>query len=398
MKAIRTTKCKIGVSAHFDALVVSYLAAACWVSRQVFSSKELNSNRLSKAFYGTVREKFGIPSQLTCSLFRQVTATYKTQKALGKWNLCVYKRPTMPLTYRRDLLQNKKGITILGNPVALLHPSIPGDGWKDSKLRRVGKLWYLCLAHETDIPEPKTEGCIVGCDFGIKRLMVATNSANNKTFFFKGGVENHRRSCIRRERASIQSVGTKGSRRLLRRMSGHEAAVTVSLLHRASKQLVGYADANGARAICLEDLANIRDSSLSKGKDLRSKVCRWPYAQARFFIAYKAAAAGIETEVTDPRNTSRGCPRCGHVSASNRKGLHFCCQKCDHKDDADRNASVNIRLRSVVAAQRATPTGSFEAPKNSEPVILPLERPVIRHSGCGVGSGSNPCAFRPGIL
>jgi len=398
LKAIRTVKIRVEDVSHLDAICVRYLSAACWVSKQVFASKELNSNRLSRAFYATVREKFELPSQLTCSLFRQVTASYKTMKSSGKWNLAVYKRPTLPLTFRRDLLQNRKGVTILGKPVVLNHPSIPESGWKDSKLKRVGKQWYLILAHEVEIPEPKAEGCIVGVDFGIKRLMVATNSANNRTFFFKGGMENHRRSCIRRERASIQSVGTKGSRRLLRRMSGHEAAVTESMLHRASKQLVGYAVANGARAVAVEDLSNIRDGSLSKGKDLRSKVHRWPYAQGQFFIAYKCAAAGISFEKVDPKNTSRGCPRCGYVSASNRKGLHFKCGKCGHQDDSDRVGSENIRLRSVVASQCVSTTGSFEAPKNSELPISALECSVTRHSGVGVGSGSNPRAFRPGIL
>jgi len=350
----------------------------------------MNSNRLSRAFYAVVREKFGIPSQLTCSLFRQVTASYKTLKALGKWDLCIYKRPTIPLTHERDFARNKKGVTVLGKPVVLQHPNIPATGWKDSKVKRVGKVWYLCLAHEVEIVEPKTEGCIVGVDFGIKRLMVATNSANNRTFFFKGGMENHRRSCIRRERAAIQSVGTRSARRLLRRMSGHEAAVTVTLLHRASKKLVAYAVANDARTICLENLGNIRDSSLSKGKDLRSKVHRWPYAQGQFFVTYKAAAVGIGVEMVDPRNTSRGCSECGFVSASNRKGLHFCCQKCGQKDDADRQASKNIRLRSVVAAHCASATRNIQTLESSELPISHLECSVTRHAGCGVGSGSIP--------
>jgi len=373
LKAIRTVKCKIGESAHLDEIAVRYLAAACWVSKQVFKSKEMNSNRLSRAFYAVVREKFGIPSQLTCSLFRQVTASYKTLKALGKWDLCIYKHPTMPLTHNRDFARNGKGMTILGKPAILEHRSIPCVGWKDSKVKRVGKVWFLYLAHEVEIAEPKTEGCIVGVDFGIKRLMVATNSANARTFFFKGGVENHHRSCIRRTRASVQSVGTRSSRRLLRRMSGHEAAVTDSMLHRASKQLVKYAVANGARSVTCENLSNIRDASLSKGKDLRSKVHRWPYAQGQFFLSYKAAAMGIGFELVDPRNTSRGCPRCGEVSASNRKGLHFCCQKCGHKDDADRNGSVNIRLRSVVASQVVSTSGSLKAPKSNGSVDIDSE-------------------------
>lgn len=323
----------------------------------------MNSNRLHRAFYSVVREKFKLPSQLSCSLFRQVTSSYKTLKALGRWNLVVYRKPTIPLTWTRDFARSRKGVRVLGGFVVLQHPRIPDSGWKDSKLKRVGKTWYLLLAHEVDIPEPKTEGCIVGVDFGIKRLMVASNSANSKPFFFKGGVENHRRSCIRRTRASVQSVGTRSARRLLRRMSGHEAAVTASLLHRASKQLVGYAVANGARRIVCEDLSNVRDASLSKGKDLRSRVHRWPYAQGQFFVAYKAAAVGVEFEKVNPRNTSRGCPRCGHVSASNRKGLQFCCQKCSHRKDADLNASENIRGRSVVALQVGTTTGNCRLPQ-----------------------------------
>ena len=364
MKAIRIVKCKVGEVNHFDDLAPRYIAAACWVSERVFESKEMNSNRLHRAYYSVIREKFQLPSQLSCSIFRQVTASYKTLKVLGKWNLCVYKQPTLQLTYGRDFARNKKGVTVLGQPVTLQHPNIPESGWKDSKLKRIGKVWYLLLAHEVEIPEPKATGSIVGVDFGVKRLMVATNSANNRTFFFKGGLENHHRSCIRRARASIQSVGTRSSRRLLKRMGDHEASVTVNMLHRASKQLVAYAVANAARRIVIEDLSNIRDASLSKGKDLRSKVYRWPYAKGQFFVTYKAASVGIETEVIDPRNTSRGCPRCGHVSANNRHGLRFSCEKCDYKDDADRNASVNIRGRSVTAAQVVAVSGNHKLPKS----------------------------------
>jgi len=275
---------------------------------------------------------------------------------------------------------------------------MPDGSWKDSKLKRVGKQWYLILAREVELPEPRAEGCIVGVDMGIKRMLVATNSATAKPFFYHGGELNHRRSCIRRTRAAVQSVGPKNSRRLLRRMSGNEAAVPGVLLHTASKALVSYAVEVGARKIVVEELANIRDSSLSKGKDLRSKVHRWPYADMRFKIAYKAAAVGIELEAVSPRNTSRGCSACGHVSASNRKGLHFCCQKCGHKDDADRQATKNIRARSVSIACNASETGSLKAPKNSELPISALECSGTWHSGVGVGSGSNPRAFRPGIL
>jgi putative transposase len=398
VKAIRTVKLKISGSTKADGLLAVWLKAANWLSGIVFKTEDLNSNRLAKAHYANLRE-MGLPSQLACSLCKTVCATYKTAKANKRWRFAKFSRAVIPTVWKRDFNRTNKGITLWGELLTVTDSRpLPGGAWKDSKIKRVGKQWFLCLAYEVEIPEPKAEGCIVGVDMGIKRMLVATNSANSKPFFFHGGVLNHRRSCIRRTRAAVQSVGTRSARRLLRRMSGHEAAVTGHLLHVASKALVSYAVGVGARRIVVEKLENIRDSSLSKGKDLRSKVHRWPYADMRFKIAYKAAAVGIELEAVSPRNTSRGCSACGHVSASNRKGLHFCCRKCGHKDDADRQASKNIRARSVSIACNAGETGSLKAPENSELQISHLGCSVTRHSGCGVGSGSNPRAFRPGIL
>ena len=45
----------------------------------------------------------------------------------------------------------------------------------------------------------------------------------------------------------------------------------------------------------------------------------------------------------DPRNTSRTCPCCGHVSAENRKTQAvFRCVRCGYDADADVNAARNI--------------------------------------------------------
>lgn len=364
MKAIRTVKLKISGSTKADVNLELWLQSTNWLSSIVFKTKELNSNRLAKAYYVDLREK-GLPSQLSCSACKTVCATYKSAKSNGRWHLSKFNRAVIPVVWKRDFNRTKKGVTLWGE-VLTIHDSrpLPEGGWKDSKIKRVGDQWYLILAYEIEIPEPKTEGCIVGVDMGIKRMLVASNSKNAKPFFYHGGDLNHRRTCIRRTRAAVQSVGSKSSRRLLRRMSGNEAAVTEHVLHAASKALVGYAVEVGARRIVVENLENIRDSSLSKGKDLRSKVHRWPYASMRFYTAYKAQAVGIEVEGVSPRNTSRACPKCGHVSASNRKGLHFHCQKCGHKKDADLNASENIRLRSVSIAFNAVETGSFKAPES----------------------------------
>jgi len=66
---------------------------------------------------------------------------------------------------------------------------------------------------------------------------------------------------------------------------------------------------------------------------------------------YKAESAGRTVVTVDPRNTSRRCAACGHVSVGNRCGAVFRCQACGHEAHADTNAAVNI-LRAGRARQR----------------------------------------------
>jgi hypothetical protein len=211
VKAIRTVKLKISGSTKADGLLAAWLKAANWLSDIAFKTEELNSNRLAKAHYANLRE-MGLPSQLACSLCKTVCATYKTARANKRWRLAKFSRAVIPTVWKRDFNRTNKGITLWGELLTVSDPRpLPEGSWKDSKIKRIGNQWFLCLAHEVEIPEPKSEGCIVGCDFGIKRMLVATTSANAKPFFFHGGVLNHRRSCIRRTRAAVQSVG-RGAR------------------------------------------------------------------------------------------------------------------------------------------------------------------------------------------
>jgi IS605 OrfB family transposase len=368
VKVVRTIQLKVTGSTKIDTLMAAWLESVNWLSEIVFETEEINSNRLCRSHYANLRQK-GLQAQLACSACKWVCATYKTAKAMDCWKLSTFKVPTLPIVWNRDFSFTRRGLRLWGEPLVIHNPQPipPPSTWCDSKLKRKGKTWYLLLSYEVEVPELKSIGCLVGVDSGIKRMLTATNSANSNSFFFHGGVLNHRRSCIRRTRATVQAVGTRSSRRLLQRLSGNEAAVTGHLLHVASKALVRWSVEQGAERIVMEDLSNVRDASLSKGKDLRSKVHRWPYGQAQQYIAYKAQAEGIDFELVSPRNTSRGCAECGYVSASNRIGLHFHCGRCGHQEDADRHASRNIRCRSVSIAHNAAETGSHKPPQSSEP-------------------------------
>ena len=54
----------------------------------------------------------------------------------------------------------------------------------------------------------------------------------------------------------------------------------------------------------------------------------------------------INVVLVNPDFTSQMCPKCGHISKNNRKSQEtFCCEKCNHKNNADINAANNIKDR-----------------------------------------------------
>lgn len=54
----------------------------------------------------------------------------------------------------------------------------------------------------------------------------------------------------------------------------------------------------------------------------------------------------VNVVLVNPDFTSQMCPKCGYISKKNRKSQEtFCCEKCNHKNNADINAAKNIKGR-----------------------------------------------------
>ena len=54
----------------------------------------------------------------------------------------------------------------------------------------------------------------------------------------------------------------------------------------------------------------------------------------------------VNVVLVNPDFTSQMCSKCGHISKNNRKSQEtFCCEKCNHKNNADINAAKNIKGR-----------------------------------------------------
>ncbi|MER3403653.1 MAG: hypothetical protein C4337_10335, partial [Armatimonadota bacterium] len=95
----------------------------------------------------------------------------------------------------------------------------------------------------------------------------------------------------------------------------------------------------------------------------------WGFHQLGSFIEYKARLAGVLVVLVDPRNTSRTCPACGHVSKANYAGTvslrrvrlcwvgrrHRCSQYCEQ---GRRHAAIRGGPTGLAANPWLQPWGS----------------------------------------
>ena len=105
-----------------DETMSAYRDACNYVSDYVFQTHDLKQFSLNKVLYSTLREKFGLKSQMAQSVFKTVIARYKTILENQKeWIKPSFKKPQYDLVWNRDysLTQNCFSVNTLNGRVKL---------------------------------------------------------------------------------------------------------------------------------------------------------------------------------------------------------------------------------------------------------------------------------------
>lgn len=133
------------------------------------------------------------------------------------------------------------------------------------------------------------------------------------------------------------------------------AAVKNNAIHVFTKHV-----AQSFEHIVLEALKTQNMSRKAKGKGASRKRglnrgiqnARWTTMLNQ--LRYKAGIAVVDdvevpyVHIVDPRYTSQRCSQCGHIEKDNRESQAvFLCKACGHADNADTNASENIKAKFV---------------------------------------------------
>jgi putative transposase len=412
MQQIITAKPKLlTTTEQFQALRTTQLAyrdALNAVSSYAFEQgKTSSTTALHRGMYAELRTRYHLPSQLACSVERQVAAAYKglwtklkknkehrrkkiTKKSFkGLDKPPHYSSPTVQYTYERDYtfqceqrvsvgtLNGRISIPYQGydEHLALIrHGASVGDAkpWYDKSK----KCFYLLVSLEVGVPEPTCEHLseVVGVDVGIRYLAVTSTTTGQATFH-PGKRVRHQANHYARLRKRLQQKGTRGAKRRLKRIEQRERRLKAQANHEISKQMI---KEHPHALIGMEQLTDIRErikrrkrkrKKNGKGYERVSHKARkanrvysqWSFAELHAFISYKATLAGSLAIKVDADYTSKACPMCGHTADENRphKGLLFECQnpKCRYTLHADLIGARNVTMRTLLVRHDWIRTG-----------------------------------------
>lgn len=205
---------------------------------------------------------------------------------------------------------------------------------------------------------------VVGIDRGI--LNIATTSKGGE---YSGAKVKGIKRKYAHNRATLQAKGTRSAKRRLKAISGREKRFISDVNHQISKTLAGDPE---VKTYVLEDLSTMNNkkkkSNKKAGKQLRTWLSNWSYAELEFFLTYKCDFVGKTVELVPAAFTSQRCNRCGFTDKKNRNGARFDCKQCGHSAHADHNAAKNIRDKYLFAidskAGRSQSPTWMESPKN----------------------------------
>lgn len=331
-----------------------YCDACNYVSDYVFRTHDLKQFSLNKILYSTLREKFGLKSQMAQSVCKTVIARYKTiLENQNEWIKPSLKKPQYDLVWNRDysLTQNCFSVNTLNGRVKLPYFAEGMSEYFNHSIYKFGtaKLvnkhgkYYLHIPVTYEVEESNiSDICnVVGIDRGIN-FVVATYDSKHKSGFVSGKAIKQKRANYSRLRKELQMRHTPSSRRRLKAIGQRENRWMQDINHQVSKAL---ATGNPKHTLfVLEDLTGIRNATERvKTKDRYVSVS-WSFYDLEQKLIYKAKQNQSSVIKVDPRYTSQCCPACGHTEKSNRnKKIHlFTCKNCGYTSNDDRIGAMNL--------------------------------------------------------
>ena len=202
--------------------------------------------------------------------------------------------------------------------------------------------------------KPNTNGKVVGIDVGVS-LVVADSDGNRvKPLELIKELSKLRKCAQQLSRKKKGSKNRAKAKAKIAKQNLHIANMRKDFLHKLSRS---YSE---NQAVIVEDLKIKNMTKSAKGTEekpgknvaqkrgLNRSITQQSWGMFFEFLEYKLKENGGTLIKVAPEFTSQICNCCGHISKENRQSqAKFVCTACGHSDNADINASKNIRDRGI---------------------------------------------------
>lgn len=216
-------------------------------------------------------------------------------------------------------------------------------------LKRDGTAWDAVFSLELPDAVPVSHpGPAVGLDVGLNSLVALSDGriVENPRWYRSTEVKLAQAQRILSRRKKFSGRWRKAARNVA--TVHHQVAnQRLDFQHKLSRQL-----ADTYRLIAVEDL-NVAGLARSR---LAKSVHDAGWSQLVTLLAYKAANAGSQVVIVDPRLTSQVCSGCGGLVPKDLSVRVHVCSECGLVLDRDINAARNILKLALFQTARTEPT------------------------------------------
>jgi IS605 OrfB family transposase len=360
METVRTVACKLAPTpeqiVNLDATLGAFADACNAIADVARREHTTNKVKVQHACYREVRDRFGLSANLAIRAIARVCAALKVKTRAHAtfdptsidYDQRIFSFREWDWTISLTLVSGRERFdTALGDyQKARLKGQEPTSA---TLVKRRDGTFFVHIQVKAPAPRRSRALGVLGVDLGRRRVAVDSHGTVHE-----GQAVQSLQSYSLKVRRSLQAKGTRGAKRLLKRLSGKERRHMRAINHVISRQVVAAARTTG-KAIALEDLTGIRHRTKVR-KMQRAQHHSWSFYQLRQFLAYKAQDAGIALVLINPAYTSKTCHHCG--TRGHRARLKFVCPRCGYVGDADINAALNIATAgALVTAPELAATG-----------------------------------------
>ena len=341
-------------------------AGHCWTDMltahiESRSGKWLSSLDLSKLFKG----QYALHSQTVQALAQKLEYNVDTARELRKTDpetrYPYHFKKYQTVVWKESAIHRLEGGQILlsngknHQPLILTIPDehIGVDICKAELTWRADH-YELCLTIDTGTvdPLPKESGQIAGVDLGEVNIAAIATEAGD-ALVVSGRVLRSVKRLRNKRHAALESLisrckpGSKRYRRLKKSKAKASAKMNRQqrdILHKASRQVVEFCQANDVKSIAVGDVRDIQDG-VDLGSNSNQKISQWSHGQFVKYLAYKSAKYGMPTGYLPENYSTRTCSRCSRVVKRAPRGRVYTCTGCGAVIHRDANGASNICSR-----------------------------------------------------